>query len=100
MLESTARLMDLWPARPLDGRVALITGCGRRNGIGAAIARTMVAAGASVVVADIARSGLGGGLYEPFTSGDDGDGLASLVDEIVVAGGKASMLLGDVASAE
>ncbi len=37
----------------LNGKVALITGAGRKNGIGAAIARTLARCGAQVVVGDI-----------------------------------------------
>jgi 3-oxoacyl-[acyl-carrier protein] reductase len=36
--------------RPLDGRVALVTGASRRIAIGAAIARRLVADGAAVLV--------------------------------------------------
>jgi len=40
-------------------RVALITGCGKPIGIGASTARALAAAGVTVVVTDIAPSGLG-----------------------------------------
>jgi len=38
----------------LDGKVALVTGAGRKNGIGSACARRLAAEGASVVITDIA----------------------------------------------
>ena len=43
---------------PNENRVALITGCGKPIGIGASTARTLAAAGITVVVTDIAASGL------------------------------------------
>ncbi|HZX37534.1 MAG TPA: SDR family NAD(P)-dependent oxidoreductase [Streptomyces sp.] len=64
----------------LEGRCALVTGAG--NGIGAAVARAFATAGATVVVADI-----------------DKDAAATVVDEIVEAGGRAAAALLDVRDA-
>jgi 3-oxoacyl-[acyl-carrier protein] reductase len=89
---------DLWPAQPLSGRVALITGCGRPNGIGAAIARTMAAAGALVVVTDVDPAGARGAFLETFRVEHEQHGLTALVDEIKAAGGQADMAVGDVSS--
>lgn len=43
---------------PLSGRVALITGCGRRRGIGAGIAGALARRGCGVVVSDLPTDGL------------------------------------------
>lgn len=78
----------------MNRRVALVTGCAGRHGIGAATARSLAAAGIAVVVTDLQGSGKAG------TAGPDADwqGLASLVSEIAGQGGSASALHGDVTS--
>ena len=42
----------------MNGRVALITGCGKPDGSGQAIARALAADGAAVVVADRRPTGV------------------------------------------
>ena len=77
-------------------RVALITGCGKPIGIGASTARTLAAAGITVVVTDVAPSGLAN---EHNVQGDvdpSWRGVASLVEQIETAGGQASSAIGDV----
>jgi NAD(P)-dependent dehydrogenase (short-subunit alcohol dehydrogenase family) len=75
-------------------RVALITGCGKENGIGAAIARRLAASGTTIVASDVARAGVeNDNAMKRQTSWQ---GLESLVVGISEAGGIASFALGDV----
>jgi 3-oxoacyl-[acyl-carrier protein] reductase len=79
-----------------SGRVALITGCGKPVGIGNATARALAAAGVTVVVADVAATGVAN---EHNVQGDvdpSWRGVDSLVDAIRAGGGAASSVLGDV----
>jgi len=78
-----------------SGRVALVTGCGKAGGIGAAIARALAASGATVVVSDISKHGVAEHGEVPPT---DWQGLDSLAAEIVSAGGRATVCEGDVTS--
>ncbi len=64
----------------LDGRVAIITGAGR--GIGAEVARSFAAEGASVVVNDLGASMDG--------SENEGTPAEEVTEEIIAAGGKAA----------
>ncbi len=81
---------------PSTNRVALITGCGKPIGIGNSTARALAAAGITVVVADVAATGVAN---EHNVQGDmdpDWGGVDSLVEAIERSGGKASSTLGDV----
>jgi 3-oxoacyl-[acyl-carrier protein] reductase len=80
-----------------DQRVALITGCGKRIGIGSAAARALAAAGVAVIVGDAAPAGLSND-NEDADAGQSWRGLPSLVDEITTAGGKAIAVQCDVTS--
>jgi len=42
----------------VTGRVALVTGCGKRDGVGQAIARALAASGTAVVVSDKVPAGV------------------------------------------
>jgi 3-oxoacyl-[acyl-carrier protein] reductase len=96
-------------------RVALVTGCGKRDGMGRAIARTLAGSGAAVLVCDKEPAGVpnrrqevigaargaggdGGAGAAGGAGGPDGGwhGVASLVEEITADGGTASAALGDI----
>lgn len=78
-------------------RVALITGCGKANGIGAAIAHTLAASGHTVVVSDVAPAGADND--NKITQNTEGwRGMETLVADITAKGGVASWLQGDVSS--
>jgi 3-oxoacyl-[acyl-carrier protein] reductase len=82
-----------------DSRVALITGCGKRDGMGRAIARTLAAGGAAVVVTDRVPAGVPNRRQELFggtPSAAEWRGLESVVEEITAAGGTASHVTGDI----
>ncbi|MDP6344111.1 MAG: SDR family NAD(P)-dependent oxidoreductase, partial [Alphaproteobacteria bacterium] len=78
-----------------DRRVALITGCGKENGIGAAIARRLAADGFIVVASDVAAAGVDND-HSLQRAGSGWQGLDTLVARIEAAGGKALSLTGDV----
>jgi NAD(P)-dependent dehydrogenase (short-subunit alcohol dehydrogenase family) len=79
-------------------RVALVTGCGKENGIGAAIVRRLAANGVIVVASDARPAGVDN---DNKVAKDTGwRGLESLVASIEASGGKASSLQGDVATEE
>ena len=82
-------------------RVALITGCGKRDGMGRAIAGTLAASGVAVVVTDKQPAGVLNRRQEVLGVADDGwRGVDSLVEEINSSGGSALSLLGDISVAE
>jgi 3-oxoacyl-[acyl-carrier protein] reductase len=82
------------------GRVALITGCGKRDGGGQAIARDLARAGAAVVVCDRQPTGVLNRRQEIVGSEQPAwwNGLDTLVAEIESAGGTATAALGDIGS--
>lgn len=77
-------------------RVALITGCGKEIGIGSAIARTLAAAGVTVVVSDVAPAGVQND--NAIQRDSQWRGVETLVEQIKAAGGSASWVTGDVTS--
>lgn len=79
-----------------NGRVALVTGCGKPMGIGGATARTLSRRGLTVVVSDVVPEGVPDAIATDRPGGSEGlDGLAA---EIRDAGGTCSTVLGDVSS--
>jgi 3-oxoacyl-[acyl-carrier protein] reductase len=71
----------------LSTRVALITGCGKRDGMGRAIALTLAASGVAVVVTDKQAAGVLNRRQEVVGVADDGwRGVDSLVEEITGLG--------------
>ncbi len=85
----------------MNGRVALITGCGKPDGGGQAIARALAADGAAVVVSDRVPTGVLNRRQEIVGSEQPASwsGLDSLVAEIQAAGGTAISVLGDIGDA-
>ncbi len=80
-----------------DRRVALITGCGKENGIGAAIAQRLAGDRFIVVASDVAAAGVDND--NAIGRADTGwRGLDTLVARIEAAGGKALSLTGDVST--
>jgi NAD(P)-dependent dehydrogenase (short-subunit alcohol dehydrogenase family) len=74
----------------LEGRVAIVTGAGRLRGLGAGIATSLAAAGAAVVVADVAPQPPESVGYAP------DDGADRVRGQIAEAGGDAIVAYGDV----
>ena len=62
----------------LKGKTALVTGAGKKKGIGYAIARKMAASGANVVIADLVKTNDGN---DPLTTGMR-DEMLKLVEEL------------------
>jgi 3-oxoacyl-[acyl-carrier protein] reductase len=77
-----------------EQRVALITGCGKPDGMGQAIARRLAAQGTAVVVTDLQPSGVPNRQQEERSAG--WGGVEALVADITAAGGAAASSLGDV----
>lgn len=82
----------------MRARVALVTGCGKRDGMGQAIARVLAGSGAAVVVCDRASTGVPNRRQQQVGPADQGPwrGLESLVEEVGEAGGEASAAVGDI----
>lgn len=82
----------------MNGRVALVTGCGKPDGGGQAIARALAADGAALVVADRMPTGVLNRRQEIVGSEQPASwsGLETLVAEIEADGGTAMSVLGDI----
>jgi NAD(P)-dependent dehydrogenase (short-subunit alcohol dehydrogenase family) len=73
----------------LDGKVALVTGAGGKNGIGRGIANRLAAEGASLIVADLTNNAT-----------PEWGGLDAVAQEINDAGGTAVALTGSVSDSD
>lgn len=82
------------------GKVALVTGCGKKDGIGAAIARRLSADGVTLVVVDVEASGVRDSHEPAFAADPEWRGVADLVAELEAAGGTASFVTGDISAEE
>jgi 3-oxoacyl-[acyl-carrier protein] reductase len=80
------------------GRVALVTGCGKRDGMGQGIAHWLAASGYAVVVTDLEKAGVLNTRQERagVPERNRWDGLDELVAEIRAAGGTVESALGDI----
>ena len=77
-------------------RVALITGCGRANGIGAACASALAAQRVAIAVSDISDDGARNA-HEASGEPPQG-GLVNLVRDVQARGGEATAIVGDICS--
>jgi 3-oxoacyl-[acyl-carrier protein] reductase len=83
------------------GRVALITGCGKRDGMGRGIALALSGTGVAVAVTDVRSTGVLNRRQEVVGVTDESwGGVDSLVEEITAAGGNAMAQLGDISVVE
>jgi meso-butanediol dehydrogenase/(S,S)-butanediol dehydrogenase/diacetyl reductase len=80
-------------ALPLAARTGLVPGCGRRRGLGRAIALELARCGADVAVADVPRTEEAAGSGQPWPK------LESLAAEIERTGRRRRIVTGDVGSA-
>jgi NAD(P)-dependent dehydrogenase (short-subunit alcohol dehydrogenase family) len=82
---------------PLEGRIALVTGCGRVNGLGRAIALALANAGSDLFVTDVESAGKRNSIEGEDAGAAIGwKGLESLVAEIDTIGRRAVASVGDV----
>jgi NAD(P)-dependent dehydrogenase (short-subunit alcohol dehydrogenase family) len=88
--------------KPLQGLVALVTGCARFNGIGRATARALADAGAAVAVSDISEEGTRNDHEQAIGDAHSASwrGLTSLVDELRQSGVEAHAWIGDVSRSD
>lgn len=82
-------------AKRLEGKVAVITGSGRPDGLGAAIARRLAADGATIVISDIGRAV---DAHTPAAMTGDQDGMSEMASILEKAGAKVSTKACDVRS--
>ena len=81
-------------------RVALVTGCGKPDGMGQAIVRRLAAQGYRVVASDVQATGVPNLAQTGDAPRAGWNGTASLVDEVRAAGGRAHAVAGDISVEE
>jgi len=81
----------------LNGKVAVITGAGRRNGLGEAMARRLAAEGVHVVLTDVGQAR---GELMPGDAIGSSQEMQAIVDEITADGGSASGIVCNVLEPE
>lgn len=81
-------------------RVALVTGCGKPDGMGQAIVRRLAAEGFRVVASDVAPRGLANDAQRGDAPSPGWEGVSSLVEQVRDAGGQADYVLGDISAEE
>jgi len=69
----------------LNGKTALVTGAGKRTGIGYAITRALAASGAHVVVADLGQNDADEGQVKTGTQGEMDEIVREIMDEFPVS---------------
>lgn len=77
-------------------RVALITGCGKRNGMGAGLARALASRGMAVAVTDVVPTGVPNLAERSEDVDQSWHGLEQLTREIQESGANALAVVGDV----
>ena len=73
----------------LNGKVAVITGAGRADGLGEAMAKRLAAEGVSVVITDVGEAK---GDHMPENAVGTASEMQQIVDQIIADGGKASCI--------
>ncbi|XQW83445.1 SDR family NAD(P)-dependent oxidoreductase [Thalassotalea piscium] len=81
----------------LKNKVAVITGAGRHQGLGEAMAKRLAAEGCKVIITDIGKAG---GEHLPESAIGTTDEMQTIVDEIKAAGGEASSFVCNVLNAD
>lgn len=81
----------------LAAKVAVVTGAGRHQGLGEAMAKRLAAEGVKVVITDIGKAE---GAHLPASAIGSSDEMNQIVDEIKLAGGEASAFCCNVLNPE
>ena len=88
--------MDAHSSSPIAGHVALVTGCGKADGMGQAIARALALDGARVVITDKEPAGVAND-RQRLIGQPGGGGLEAFADALRADGHSVHVVLGDIA---